>query len=188
MISLHNLVLILLLLYCLFLESPVRSFTLVRNIDLTRNKNQSSLKSRGIIHHAFKDQTRIALKSSAANNDQSSVGFIGCGTIASAIITGIATQNVVPIKSIVVSRRSESKSKLLAKEFSNLVTIQDDNQEILKKCEYIFLCVLPEQTQSVLENLQFDQKRHFLVSLVVRSKLQKVLTSCVMIIINIATK
>jgi pyrroline-5-carboxylate reductase len=115
---------------------------------------------------------RSASKDESDRASSISVGFIGCGTIASAIAQGIATQNVVPVESIVVSRRSESKSQTLKEKFSKLVTIQDDNQEILNACDIVFLCVLPEQTQSAMETLQFHPNKHSLVSLVVRRSQQ----------------
>ncbi|KAG7344534.1 pyrroline-5-carboxylate reductase [Nitzschia inconspicua] len=94
-----------------------------------------------------------------------SIGFIGCGTIASAIATGIATQNSVDINSIVVTRRSAAKSAVLQNTFADLVTISDDNQKILDQCQYIFLTVLPQQTSSVLQSLTF-KSHHSLISLV----------------------
>lgn len=100
------------------------------------------------------------------------VGFVGCGTIATAIAKGIATQSQIPIESIAVSRRSEQKSKALVEALgSSLVSIHDDNQEILDKADLIFLCVLPEQTAQVLQGLSFDNTRHTLVSLVSTAKL-----------------
>ena len=95
------------------------------------------------------------------------IGFIGCGTIASAIIKGIATQSNVNIESIAVSKRSKSKSQALKEEFSSLVQVYDANQEILNNADVIFICVLPDQTCEVLSNLNFDADKHSLVSLVV---------------------
>ncbi len=102
--------------------------------------------------------------------DQSSgvtVGFIGCGTIASAIITGFLTQIEVPISSVFVSRRSESKSKALHEKYGEeMITISDDNQHIVDNSEIIFLCVLPQQEEEVLTSLNIDDEKT-LVSLVV---------------------
>ena len=98
------------------------------------------------------------------------VGFIGCGTIAAAIVTGLATKEGL-VSSIAVSRRSKSKSDQLQQAFPDLVTVCDDNQEILDRSDIIFITVLPEQTSQVLQSLQFDSDRHDLVSLVVRTSL-----------------
>lgn len=103
----------------------------------------------------------------------SKVGFIGCGTIAAAIATGLATtstdeESPLPlVSSMAISRRSKAKSAALAERFPDLVTVHDDNQEILDKADIIFITVLPEQASTVLKSLKFDPERHDLVSLVV---------------------
>lgn len=102
----------------------------------------------------------------------SKVGFIGCGTIAAAIATGLATtegRDGEPplVSSMALSRRSKAKSAALAERFPDLVTVHDDNQEILDKADIIFITVLPDQASTVLQSLKFDPERHNLVSLVV---------------------
>ena len=117
-------------------------------------------------------ESAVSLSSSVASSENGcKLAFIGCGTIAQAIVTGIATQSSVPIKSISVSRRSKAKSDALTKQFPELVTVHDDNQELLDQSDIVFLTVLPEQTKEVLENLNFDPERHTLVSLVSTSNL-----------------
>ena len=96
-----------------------------------------------------------------------SVGFIGCGTIAKAIATGLATQDEVAISSVAVSRRSAQKSEALQESFPDLVTVHDDNQGVVDRSDIVFVTVLPKQTSSVLQALSFDETRHSLVSLVV---------------------
>ena len=120
-----------------------------------------------------------------------SVGFIGCGTIASSIATGLVLAHnsnsavTTKIKSMIVSRRSESKSnqlKQLVLDSNNnnnenkacnenenkiLFDITDNNQKIVNEADIIFLTVLPAQAEDVLKNLKFDTKRHILISLVV---------------------
>lgn len=120
------------------------------------------------------ESSRTTAKASGSdgNNDPietTKIGFIGCGTIACAIATGIATQSKIPVESIVVSKRSEKKSKQLAENFPDLVRVEEVNQKILDDCDLIFLCVLPELASEVLKNLSFDKERHTLVSLVVSS-------------------
>lgn len=103
----------------------------------------------------------------------SKIGFIGCGTIAAAIATGIATAETSEdehplVSSISLSRRSKAKSAALAERFPDLVTVFDDNQDILDRADIIFITVLPQQVSEVLTSLKFDPERHNLVSLVVR--------------------
>lgn len=95
------------------------------------------------------------------------VGFIGCGTIASAIATGLATQTHISLDTIAVTKRSEAKSQKLADAFPSLITRHDNSQNIVDQSDIIFVCVLPQQTSEVLQNLHFDNEKHTLVSLVV---------------------
>ncbi|CAB9516925.1 NADP oxidoreductase coenzyme F420-dependent [Seminavis robusta] len=106
-----------------------------------------------------------------------SIGVLGCGTIASALITGMcktqakADPSIPVISRISLSRRSEKKSAALKEAYPDLVTVYDDNQKVLDTCDLVFLCVLNNQTATVLEPLQFDNQRHTLVSMVATSKL-----------------
>ena len=110
-------------------------------------------------------------QSPSMSQTPTTIGFIGCGTIACAIATGLLTQTEHTISKIYVSRRSESKSKALAAKFSEKVLICDDSQEIVDCCDAVFLCVLPQQEEEVLKRLNIDQDKT-LISLVVR-KIQK---------------
>jgi pyrroline-5-carboxylate reductase len=78
------------------------------------------------------------------------------------------------LKSISVTRRSVKNSKALAESYPSLVSVHDDNQEILDKADLIFLCVLPQQTSQVLHDLSFDKSRHTLVSLAVSASSQSI--------------
>jgi len=108
-------------------------------------------------------------------------GFIGCGTIASAIATSLAEPNHKPhlaqagyiLQSICVTRRSESKSTKLKENFgTDVVTIYESADEVVASSDLIFLCVLPQQVDSVLEDLKekgvWRKDDHTLISLVVR--------------------
>ena len=97
------------------------------------------------------------------------VGFVGCGTIACAIATGLATQHDVVVNHIAVSQRSQSKSQALWQQFPDLITIHTNNQDVVDQADIVFLCVLPQQTTQVLQELKLDSSRHVLVSLVVRT-------------------
>mmetsp|Transcript_12915 Transcript_12915/g.19661 ORF Transcript_12915/g.19661 Transcript_12915/m.19661 type:complete len:363 (-) Transcript_12915:121-1209(-) len=105
------------------------------------------------------------------------IGFIGCGVIASSIAKGLMMQNDVSIGTISVSRRSESKSSELKHLFPDAVTVCDDNQHILDNADLIFVCVLPQQMESVVGALQFDKDRHILVSLSSTSKLMDLMNA-----------
>ena len=107
-------------------------------------------------------------KDIAANKmeEGTTVGFIGCGTIAVAIATGLLKQSEVPISCVYVSKRSESRSAALLSNFPDNVIVSDENQEIVDACSVLFLCVLPQQEEEVLNELEMKDDT-ILVSLVV---------------------
>jgi ornithine cyclodeaminase/alanine dehydrogenase-like protein (mu-crystallin family) len=136
----------------------------------------------------------IVRTTSLPSMEHLSVGFLGCGTIASSIARGLSraakaattgdcvasddeespTQVVgnITIQTMVVSKRSASKSRALCDDLSSghprvAISVADTNQEILEACDLIFLTVLPQQAADVLRGLEFDPNRHVLVSLVV---------------------
>ena len=116
-------------------------------------------------HHMSKLESRKDVIEEENNGLR--LGFIGCGTIASAIINGFLTQKDFSISSVIISRRSESKSHALNQKYGDeIIQISDDNQHIVDNSEIIFLCVLPEQEEEVLSNLTMNEEKT-LVSLVV---------------------
>ena len=119
-----------------------------------------------ILHQDLQSDVQDEL-SSNENEDGVKLGFIGCGTIASSIATGLLTQTEIPISSIIVSRRSESKSSALVEKFGkDFVQVSDKNQLIVDSSDIIFLCVLPEQEKDVLSSLSISEEKT-LISLVV---------------------
>eukprot|EP00550_Attheya_septentrionalis_P007454 CAMPEP_0198295928 /NCGR_PEP_ID=MMETSP1449-20131203/30200_1 /TAXON_ID=420275 /ORGANISM="Attheya septentrionalis, Strain CCMP2084" /LENGTH=289 /DNA_ID=CAMNT_0043996367 /DNA_START=287 /DNA_END=1156 /DNA_ORIENTATION=+ len=106
------------------------------------------------------------------------IGFVGFGTIASAIARGLLSdknQFCSSQSKVAVSYRSASKSGPLMEQYPDQVSIHTDNQEIVDQSDVIFLCVLPDQVDSILSDLKFDQERHTLVSLVSTSKLDNLI-------------
>jgi pyrroline-5-carboxylate reductase len=82
------------------------------------------------------------------------IGFIGCGDIAEAIITGMMRTDF-PVEKIAVSARSRHVSSRLAGTY-DLVQICEDNQQVIDDgCDLVFLAVLPQQAEAVLTPLRF---------------------------------
>ena len=65
------------------------------------------------------------------------MGFIGIGTIASAVITGICSLPNAP-NQIILSPRNATKSAYLASQFDR-VTVAGDNQEVIDRSGLVFL-------------------------------------------------
>ena len=111
------------------------------------------------------------------NNDSQPIraGFIGCGTIASSIASGLAnpnhaeflSQDSLVLSSIHVTRRSESRSSQLKQSYPDVVTVCETAEEVVKNSEIVFLCVLPAYVDEVLEELKGAWEGQTLVSLVV---------------------
>lgn len=115
--------------------------------------------------------------SSTKTPTTTTIGVIGCGTIASAIVTGLAVSDQV--QRITVSRRSEHRSTALQSKFPHLVQVESEdsnNQAVLDASDIVFLTVLPQQTENVMRDLQWDPERHTLVSLVATAPLDDLLT------------
>ena len=85
------------------------------------------------------------------------LGFIGTGTIASSVITGIF-KSKISFKKIYVSRRNKTNSHKLKKKY-NKVFIADNNQEIIDKCDWIFLSVTPTVGNKIIKELKFKSNQ-----------------------------
>jgi len=92
-------------------------------------------------------------------------GFVGVGTMSSAMVRGICTLPVPPCSAVVLSPRGTAKSAALKGEFPALITIAADNQEVVDKADIIFIGVLPAHAEEVCRALKFSE-RHTVVSLV----------------------
>jgi pyrroline-5-carboxylate reductase len=90
------------------------------------------------------------------------LGFVGCGTIAAAMIEGLmAAGHTAPI---VVSPRSAETAAALAAKFAE-VTVAADNQAVLDGSDLVVLAVRPQILDTVLAELKFEA-RHRVLSLV----------------------
>ena len=81
------------------------------------------------------------------------LGFIGTGKIASSVITGICGSNI-SFDKILISSRNKLIAKKLRTKF-NKVIIAKDNQEIIDKCNWIFLSITPTVGQKIIKDLKF---------------------------------
>ena len=91
------------------------------------------------------------------------LGFIGTGKITHSVVTGICGSSLKYSK-ILVSNRNRKISKNLKKNFKN-VFVAKNNQEIIDKCEWIFLAVTPTVAKKIIKNLKF-KKNQIIVSFI----------------------
>ncbi|MDV4146294.1 NAD(P)-binding domain-containing protein [Shimia sp. FJ5] len=81
------------------------------------------------------------------------IGFLGTGTIASAVVEGIAGDGHV----IIVSRRSEARSSALAEAYSSVHV--GENQEVLDQSDVVFLGLMAETAAETLAPLTFRENQ-----------------------------
>ena len=80
------------------------------------------------------------------------LGFIGTGKIASSVITGIC-KSKIKFNKIIISPRNKKIAKNLKKNLK--IIIAKDNQQIVDKCDWIFLSVTPTVGSKIIKDLKF---------------------------------
>ena len=81
------------------------------------------------------------------------LGFIGTGNITVAVVNGICGSKIA-FKKILVSSRNKSKALKLSKKFKK-VSIAKNNQEIVDRCNWIFLAITPNVGERIIPKLKF---------------------------------
>lgn len=95
-----------------------------------------------------------------ADLSNSTIGFLGCGKISSAVCRGFAgASGVNRPKKVLVSLRSEDKSKALQAAFPELVFVYSSSEDIVKEADIIFIGLLPGVAREVLPTLPFDDSK-----------------------------
>ena len=91
-------------------------------------------------------------------------GFVGCGHMAQALISGWAEKNWIPLDHILVTNRSEAKLKRFVEQIP--VKIVKDNIELLQKSDVVILATKPQDLNLLLDELSSCwEARHTVISL-----------------------
>ena len=103
------------------------------------------------------------------------LGFIGTGKIASSVITGIFKSKIF-FKKIYLSKRNKKNSLKLKKKY-NKVLIAENNQQIIDKCNWIFLSVTPAVGNKIIKELKFKSNQTVIsfISTITLSELKKII-------------
>lgn len=80
-----------------------------------------------------------------------SIGFIGCGNMAQAIIRGLIDNKVVPAQKIFISNRSPGKLIKLRDQFG--VTATNSNEELVEKAQVVILSMKPQDLLAAIDPL-----------------------------------
>ena len=102
------------------------------------------------------------------------LGFIGTGKITLSVVTGICNSNI-SFQKILVSPRNRNIAQKLKKRFKK-VSIGKTNQEIVDKCNWVFLAVTPKVGEKILPKLNFraNQKIISFISTINLAQLKKI--------------
>ena len=103
------------------------------------------------------------------------LGFIGTGKIASSVITGICTSKI-SFNKIIISPRNKSIAKNLKQKFKKVI-IAKNNQQIVDKCDWVFLSVTPTVGDKIIKELKFKSTQTIIsfISTITLSQLKKVI-------------
>ena len=101
------------------------------------------------------------------------LGFIGTGKITLSVVTGICTSKL-SFQKILISPRNRNIAQKLKKRFRK-VNIGKTNQEIVDKCNWVFLAVTPKVGAKILPKLNFrsNQKIISFISTINLAQLKK---------------
>ena len=101
------------------------------------------------------------------------LGFIGTGKIASSVITGIS-KSKISFKRIIISPRNKVIANDLRKKFKKII-IAKNNQQIVDKCDWIFLSVTPSVGEKIIKDLKFKSKQTIIsfISTITLAQLKK---------------
>jgi len=82
------------------------------------------------------------------------IGFIGCGTIASALATAFCQDESRPYP-ILLSPRNAEKAAALQSRFPERIRVAGSMQEVLDGADWVFLTILPQVGEEVCRSLRF---------------------------------
>ena len=101
------------------------------------------------------------------------LGFIGTGKIASSVITGVCTSEIT-FKKIIISPKNNLIAQNLKKKFTK-VDIAKNNQEIIDKCDWVFLSITPIVGQKIIKELKFRSNQTIIsfISTITLAQLKK---------------
>ncbi|MBR3164717.1 MAG: NAD(P)-binding domain-containing protein, partial [Lachnospiraceae bacterium] len=91
------------------------------------------------------------------------LGFIGTGTLTTALVTGFCERAADKPYKIIVSPRNRDNSKMLQEKYPDRVTVAESMQDVLDQAEWIMIAILPDAGEEVLKGLQF-RKEHKVIN------------------------
>jgi pyrroline-5-carboxylate reductase len=92
------------------------------------------------------------------------LGFLGCGTMGSAILEGIVSKNFIEPEEVAIFDLDLEKTKELTKKLG--VNVAPDLESLVRSAETVFLCLKPQDMKSMLHDIKdFLSPKHLLVTI-----------------------
>ena len=91
------------------------------------------------------------------------LGFIGTGTLTTALVTGFCERAADKPYRIVVSPRNRDNAAMLREKYPDRVTVAESMQDVLDQAEWIMIAILPDAGEEVLKGLRF-RKDHKVIN------------------------
>lgn len=92
------------------------------------------------------------------------IGFIGCGNMGSAMLSGILKKDIFQREEIIVSHLTQEGAERSKAKYGVCTVL--DNKEVVKNAEIVFLAVKPQFYDEVLSEIQEElSTEHILISL-----------------------
>ena len=103
------------------------------------------------------------------------LGFIGTGKITSSVIIGIFQSNI-KFNKIIISPRNKRVAKYLKRRFNRII-IAKNNQEIIDRCNWVFLGITPKVGKKIIKKLNFITNQTIIsfISTITISELKKMI-------------
>jgi hypothetical protein len=99
-------------------------------------------------------QQPVALNIASVAPQRIRIGFVGTGTITTAVVTGLCGAEDASDLQITVSPRNQEKAAALRALYPAQVTIGKDNQEVLDRSDIVCIAVTPAQAPQTLSALR----------------------------------
>ncbi len=87
---------------------------------------------------------------------EKTIGFIGCGKIAGALIKGLVSSGAVPASRILANDLDKERLALMAEDFK--VAVFNKNFEVAQKADIIIIAVKPGNVEEVIREIAPDMK------------------------------
>ena len=89
------------------------------------------------------------------------IGFIGCGNMGKAMISGIIASKKINTENILVSTKSINSKEFIEKEFNINVTL--NNEEVVRFSDILVLAIKPNMFREVIEEIKDKIKKETII-------------------------